>query len=612
MKTKITYGITKLVSFFFIFSYLFIFIVSCQKAGIDELAVQPTQITKYTLPRAVVQGIWVQITGIGIVTKDTSSLYLRPEMMKDTSQDIHIDSTLITNWSVAFLVPPTMAEGKYLLVLKLDNQEIIVERTVVPVVPLFDNFSREPIDGNAMIVGEAKLVLDNIPAFAVGDEVVFKGIGFDASDRILVNSALSIVPITVIPSLVDNTQLRFIIPTNAKSGGVSLLKQNTYSKIVGQLIISDPIKTVSNVKMPTSPVASGGTVNITGTGFISGDGIVLKSSTTSGKVIANLNASNLSFVLSPNFSGQKIQVLLSRGNNPLLSLGFLSTSGGAIVDCSIPAKIPSGLTPKTLTISINGTGFLPDDKIQVGTGTPIPVKSWTTNNITLDITTQTPVGNTTLTLVRGNESQLLGSLAVVNGPRIGDYDQGGVVFYLNPDDMTKGMVCDVKDATPYNLTTNLLTWGAYRDAKNVIIPVPTRDIAIGKGQSNTTKIIKQYETAAQAAKYCDDLIVNVNGIEYNDWFLPSIEELKQLFIQRNVVATTAKAKAGTDFNRTKATTVKIGTMTYNLDGYASSTAYDASRVYVVNFYSATLTDNTFSILYTKVDHLYRVRAVRNF
>lgn len=277
MKTKITYGITKLVSFFFIFSYLFIFIVSCQKAGIDELAVQPTQITKYTLPRAVVQGIWVQITGIGIVTKDTSSLYLRPEMMKDTSQDIHIDSTLITNWSVAFLVPPTMAEGKYLLVLKLDNQEIIVERTVVPVVPLFDNFSREPIDGNAMIVGEAKLVLDNIPAFAVGDEVVLKGIGFDASDRILVNSALSIVPITVIPSLVDNTQLRFIIPANAKSGDVSLLKQNTYSKIVGQLTISDPIKTVVNVKMPTSPVVSGGTVYITGTGFISGDGIVLKS-----------------------------------------------------------------------------------------------------------------------------------------------------------------------------------------------------------------------------------------------------------------------------------------------------------------------------------------------
>ena len=52
--------------------------------------------------------------------------------------------------------------------------------------------------------------------------------------------------------------------------------------------------------------------------------------------------------------------------------------------------------------------------------------------------------------------------------------------------------------------------------------------AIGTGQANTTAIVNIQGAGSYAAKLCNDLIVG----GYNDWFLPSKDELAKLYINK--------------------------------------------------------------------------------
>ena len=52
--------------------------------------------------------------------------------------------------------------------------------------------------------------------------------------------------------------------------------------------------------------------------------------------------------------------------------------------------------------------------------------------------------------------------------------------------------------------------------------------AIGTGQANTTAIVEKQGAGSYAAKLCHDLTVG----GYNDWFLPSIDELDKLYTNK--------------------------------------------------------------------------------
>ena len=57
--------------------------------------------------------------------------------------------------------------------------------------------------------------------------------------------------------------------------------------------------------------------------------------------------------------------------------------------------------------------------------------------------------------------------------------------------------------------------------------------AIGTGLSNTNKIIvSQLNTGSYPAKLCADYSLNVNGVVYDDWYLPSQDELNKLYLNQ--------------------------------------------------------------------------------
>jgi hypothetical protein len=58
-------------------------------------------------------------------------------------------------------------------------------------------------------------------------------------------------------------------------------------------------------------------------------------------------------------------------------------------------------------------------------------------------------------------------------------------------------------------------------------------IAIGTGLANTTAIItSQGNTGNYAAKLCADYSITVGGVTYDDWYLPSKNELNKLYLMK--------------------------------------------------------------------------------
>ncbi|SRX54520.1 hypothetical protein [Aequorivita sp. CIP111184] len=107
---------------------------------------------------------------------------------------------------------------------------------------------------------------------------------------------------------------------------------------------------------------------------------------------------------------------------------------------------------------------------------------------------------------------------------IGQEYQGGIIFYLD-DTQEHGLIAYQSDLAE-------AAWGCFHQPNPI---PPTAPIAqndgIGYGAQNTLAIINFCDESDSAASLSFDL--NANG--FNDWYLPSIEELALIYENRDLI-----------------------------------------------------------------------------
>jgi len=102
---------------------------------------------------------------------------------------------------------------------------------------------------------------------------------------------------------------------------------------------------------------------------------------------------------------------------------------------------------------------------------------------------------------------------------IGDHYGGGIIFYIDTTGL-HGMIADEADL------------GAIRWNSADFIITGAKGKIIGRGKRNTKKIVTAMGTSVSyAALLCDQSVKN----GYTDWYLPSRDELNELYKQRNVI-----------------------------------------------------------------------------
>ena len=130
----------------------------------------------------------------------------------------------------------------------------------------------------------------------------------------------------------------------------------------------------------------------------------------------------------------------------------------------------------------------------------------------------------------GNNSSASRLVTVFESPVVGDLKNGGYVVWVNPADPSKGLVSALVDQI-----TDIRGVVWYDGDFNTLPETGATSTAIGTGSSNTDAIIAAQGSGSYAAQLCADYSVTVDGITYDDWFLPSKDELNLLYLQHTLI-----------------------------------------------------------------------------
>ena len=128
---------------------------------------------------------------------------------------------------------------------------------------------------------------------------------------------------------------------------------------------------------------------------------------------------------------------------------------------------------------------------------------------------------------------------------VGQFYQGGIVFYHfesgEPgyvEGETHGLIAAVEDQSSDSDTG----WSYNNFAETGAI-----SRLVGAGSSNTDAIIAELGVSL-FDYYAAEMARAYNGGGYNDWFLPSIDELKKMYYQKTMINTVAETNNGSLFS----------------------------------------------------------------
>ena len=151
------------------------------------------------------------------------------------------------------------------------------------------------------------------------------------------------------------------------------------------------------------------------------------------------------------------------------------------------------------------------------------------------VSANTDVAANTAKYSKNEVDALIANLQSKTEARVGDFRGGGVVFWVDPSDNRHGLIAAIEDQS------SGIRWynGSY-------VTTGATATTVGTGSANTDAII-----AAQGAtetSYAAGVARAYTGGGFTDWFLPSKDELNQMYTNKATINTTASANGGSNFS----------------------------------------------------------------
>lgn len=305
---------------------------------------------------------------------------------------------------------------------------------------------------------------------------------------------------------------------------------------------------LKDVVMPSeSNAMPGSTATISGKGFDTGDKIHCTSLSNEANFDAEVTAVTdygITIKIPSNAAGLYEVAVERAGLVSMLPVNLKVAYVIVITDLTMPA----GNFATGSTLSIAGKGFAAGDKAVFSSeaypsGVTVTTTVAVTSNGISIVVPASCYGVNTLTITRGQRQGKLGTVNVK--ANIGDAIGGGIVYYVS-DGGIHGLI-----AKKTNTGTAVEQWGP-----TSLTGGTSKDLY--KGKANTrlcvAKMVDFHNqfatwplTKKSAAEQCVAESETVAGVTYNDWFLPSQQELVELFKAKDMLSQKGAAVAANNY-----------------------------------------------------------------
>ena len=335
--------------------------------------------------------------------------------------------------------------------------------------------------------------------------------------------------------------------------------------------LNDGGSTITSYTATSNPGGITGTVTQSGSGSIIVTGLTNDTAytftVTATNAIGTSAASAASNIVTPiaNTVPDPPTIGTANAGNAQATISFTAPSndGGSTITSYTATSNPGGITG---TVNQSGSGSITVTRLTNDTA------------YTFSVTATNAIGTSAASAASNSATP------VYVEPEVGDFYQGGVVFYLfEPGD--EGYVA----GEIHGLTAAIVDQSSAIQWSNSYDYITLYGEAIGSGSSNTDAIISNQ--GAPEISYAAGLARAYNGGGYTDWFLPSKYELFKMCLNKAAINTTAVANGGSNFSAS---------------WYWSSSQTDYNRA-VQYFFNSTCTLDAY---FTGTE--YAVRAVRAF